>query len=250
MLLWNIVPVIVKSNMKKKDSAGARREASLSRERIVAASIELLDAHGERGLTFRVLAERLATGPGAIYWHVENKSELLTAACDAVVARTIEATAGAASPAEVIRQLALALFDTFIEHPWVGSALTDAPGQLPTVRIFERIGQQIRALGVAPGSQWMVASALFSYIVGISGQNAANAEMAHEQGLDRVALLSEVSAAWLQLDPDAYPFVRSMAPGLSAHDDRADFLAGVDLILGGLAGAAPATPAAKTNARR
>lgn len=250
MIWWNIVPVVVKSMMKKKDSGGARREASLSRERIVEASIELLDAHGERGLTFRVLAERLATGPGAIYWHVENKSELLTAACDAVVARTIEATAGAATPADVIRQLALALFDTFVRHPWVGSALTDAPGQLPTVRIFERIGQQIQALGVAPGSQWMVASALFSYIVGISGQNAANAAMAHEHGLDRIALLSEMSVAWSQLDPEAYPFVRSVAPGLSEHDDRADFLAGIDLILGGLAGGAFVSPATKAKARR
>jgi len=34
----------------------------------------------------------------------------------------------------------------------------------------------------------------------------------------------------------AYPFTRSMAGQLPAHDDRVDFLAGVDLILGGLGG--------------
>ena len=69
-----------------------RREDSLSRERIIDAAIELLDASGEAGLTFRALAERLATGPGAIYWHVADKSDLLTAACDALMARTLKAS--------------------------------------------------------------------------------------------------------------------------------------------------------------
>ncbi|GAA1938738.1 hypothetical protein GCM10009754_02190 [Amycolatopsis minnesotensis] len=41
--------------------------------------MELLDAGGEGGLTFRALTERLATGPGAIYWHAANKGELLGA---------------------------------------------------------------------------------------------------------------------------------------------------------------------------
>ena len=58
---------------------------SPSRERIVKAAVELLDVAGEGGLTFRTLTERLATGPGAIYWHVANKGELLGAATDAVV---------------------------------------------------------------------------------------------------------------------------------------------------------------------
>jgi AcrR family transcriptional regulator len=77
--------------MVKKARSSQRREESLSRDRIIEASIELLDSSGEDGLTFRALSERLATGPGAIYWHIANKSDLLTAACDAIVARTMEA---------------------------------------------------------------------------------------------------------------------------------------------------------------
>ena len=37
--------------------------------RLVRAAIEILDADGEDALTFRALAGRLATGPGAIYHH-------------------------------------------------------------------------------------------------------------------------------------------------------------------------------------
>jgi hypothetical protein len=40
---------------------------------------------------------------------------------------------------------------------------------------------------------------------------------------------------WSQLDPGEYPFTRSVTGQLRAHDDRMDFLAGIDLILGGLA---------------
>lgn len=221
--------------MVKNTGSTPRREESLSRDKIIEASIALLDGSGESGLTFRALAERLATGPGAIYWHVANKSDLLTAACDAIVARTLDAPSAQTTPKSIIRALALAMFDAIDAHPWVGSALTRAPGQLPTVRILERLGQQVRAMGVPEDAQWATVSALLSYILGVSVQNAANAHIGRERGVDRSTFLDQVSTMWLQLDPDEYPFTRSVAGCLAMHDDRVDFLAGVDLILGGIA---------------
>jgi len=222
----------------KKTSSGQRREESLSREQIIEAAIELLDGSGEGGLTFRSLSERLATGPGAIYWHIANKSDLMTAACDTIIARTMNAplTSGTrgATPEATIRLLALAMFDAIDAHPWVGSALTRAPGQSPMVRIVERIGQQIRALGVPEEKHWITVSALLNYILGVGGRNAANGQLARTQGLDRSDFLEAVSTVWSHLDPEEYPFARSLAGQLRAHDDRMDFLAGIDLILGGI----------------
>jgi AcrR family transcriptional regulator len=212
---------------------------SLSRERIIEASIALLDASGEGGLTFRALSERLATGPGAIYWHVANKSELLTAACDAVIARTLNAPLVGATPEAIIRGLALGMFDAIDAHPWVGAALTHASGQLPAVRILERVGQQVRALGVPDKAQWATVSALLSYILGVGGQNAANGQFARAHNLDRSDFLDTVATAWSELDPDAYPFTRSVAAALRVHDDRTDFLAGIDLILAGIGALGP-----------
>ncbi|MGF6244598.1 MULTISPECIES: TetR/AcrR family transcriptional regulator [Paraburkholderia] len=220
--------------MAKKARSTQRREDSLSPDRIIEASIALLDSSGENGLTFRALAERLATGPGAIYWHVASKSDLLTAACDAIVARTLSEPVVGATPEASIRALALGMFDAIDAHPWVGSALTRAPGQLPVVRILERLGQQLRALGVPDEEQWETVSALLSYILGVSGQNAANAHFARERDADRSNFLDEVATMWSQLDPDEYPFTRSAAAQLRVHDDRVDFLAGIDLILGGI----------------
>jgi AcrR family transcriptional regulator len=220
--------------MVKKARSTRRREESLSRDRIIEASIELLDSSGESGLTFRTLSERLATGPGAIYWHIANKSDLLTAACDFIVARTLVWPVDGTTPKATIRSLALGLFDAIDAHPWVGSALTRAPGQLPTVRILEHIGQQVRALGVPHDTQWAVVSTLLHFILGVGGLNAANGQFAQTRGLDRGDFLEAVSTAWSELDPDKYPFTRSVASQFRAHNDREDFLAGIDLILSGL----------------
>ncbi len=197
------------------------------------ASIELLDSNGEEGLTFRALSERLATGPGAIYWHIANKSELLTAACDALVARAINETV-VTTPFATIRAVALGVFDVIDEHPWVGSVLTSASELSPMVRILERIGQQIRALRVPDEQQWAAVGALMAYILGVSRQNAANGQLARTEGLDRSDFLDAVSTAWSQLDPKDYPFAQSVAARIRDHDDRADFLAGIDLILTGI----------------
>ena len=189
----------------------------------------------ENGLTFRALSERLATGPGAIYWHIANKSELLTAACDAIISRTLKAPLAGSTPEATIRILALGMFDAIDEHPWVGSALTRAPGELPIVRLLERLGRQICALGVPDKQQWATVSALLSYILGVGGQNAANGQLARTRGDNRAQFLKAVSIVWSQLDPKEYPFARSVAGRLRVHDDRMDFLAGIDLILKGIA---------------
>jgi AcrR family transcriptional regulator len=229
---------MVRKTRSKKTGSGQRREESLSREQIIEASIELLDGSGEGGLTFRTLSERLATGPGAIYWHIANKSELMTAACDAIIARTMNAPLASltpgSSPQTIIRLLASAIFDAIDAHPWVGSALTRAPGQSPMVRIVERIGQQIRVLGVPKKEHWVTVSALLSHILGVGGRNAANGEFARTQGLNRDDFLEAVSTRWSQLDPEEYPFARSMAKPMRTHDDRRDFLYGIDLILRGI----------------
>lgn len=220
--------------MAKKAARNTRREESLTRDSIIGASIELLDSDGEDGLTFRALSQRLATGPGAIYWHVANKTELLTAACDLVIARTLEGQTARGTPRTKLRALALGIFDALDTHPWMGSVLLRAELQSPMVRVVERIGQQVVAMGVPAQEQWPAVGALFSYIVGVGGQNAANGQYARARGLDRTDFLEEMSAIWSQLDPSAYPFVRSAAGQLRIHDDRADFLAGVDLILRGI----------------
>jgi AcrR family transcriptional regulator len=212
-----------------------RREDALSRERIVGAAIELLDVAGEDGLTFRALAAHLETGPGAIYWHVANKSELLIAATDAALTSTITAEAAGGTPEDAIRAVALGVFDAIDAHPWVGTQLSRNPSQPAMLRIFERIGQQVQVLGVPHSAQFTAASTVLNFILGVGGQNAANAR-ALKGTTNRTDFLETVSAAWASLDPGEYPFTRNVADQLRDHDDRVQFLDGIDLILAGISG--------------
>jgi AcrR family transcriptional regulator len=210
-----------------------RRADALSKERIVEAAIEILDADGESALTFRALAARLATGSGAIYWHVANKNELLAATTDDVIARVMTEVVSGAEPREAIRATALGVFDAIDAHPWVGAQLSREPWQSAVLQIFESFGGQLQALGVPQRAQFDCASALLNYVLGLAGQYAAGARLLPRE-TDRSAFLTTVAARWAQLDPAAYPFVHRVATQLPEHDDREQFLAGIDLILAGI----------------
>jgi AcrR family transcriptional regulator len=219
--------------MATRPQRTVRRTDALTKERIVEAAIGILDVDGEQALTFRTLAARLATGPGAIYWHVADKQELLVAATDAVIARAMSDLVPDAEPRRAIRAVAVCVFDAIDDHPWVGSQLSGEPWQPAMLQIFERFGQQVQALDVPERAQFDVASALVNYVLGLAGQYAAGARLL-SPGTDRSEFLATVAARWAQLDPAVYPFVRQVAQQLPGHDDREQFLAGIDLILSGI----------------
>jgi AcrR family transcriptional regulator len=65
----------------------------ITRERIVAAALELLDDKGMDALTVRALASRLDVRAPALYWHVRNKQELLDEMATEVMRRVTGALA-------------------------------------------------------------------------------------------------------------------------------------------------------------
>ena len=226
-----------------------RRTKSLSKARIVEAAIAILDREGEDALTFRALAARLATGSGAIYWHVADKDDLLAAATDYIVSRVLADAVSGSTPQDVIRSVAVGVFDAIHAHPWVGGQLSHNPWQYAVVRMLEGVGRQVQALGVSERAQFNATTALMSFILGLAGQYAAGARL-FARHTDRSALrkvfLETVAAQWEQLDPAEHPFVRKIAKLLPDHDDREQFLAGIDLILAGIqaSGGRRARPAA------
>ena len=212
-----------------------RRTDGLSKEVIVQAAAAILDDGGEAALTFRALTARLSTGYGAIYHHVANKSDLLAAATDAVIARVVSDAVAEGEPREALRTVSLGLFDAIDAHPWVGAQLSREPWRPALMEIYERIGRLLEALEVPAEALFDAAGALVNYVLGVAGQNAANARLLASDEADRSAFLATVSAQWASLDPEEYPFVHRAATHLREHDDRAQFLAGVDIFLAGIA---------------
>ncbi|WP_328907085.1 TetR/AcrR family transcriptional regulator C-terminal domain-containing protein [Streptomyces sp. NBC_00234] len=225
--------------------AGGRADA-LSREIVVGAAVALLDERGERGLTFRLLAERLNTGAGALYWHVANKDELVALAADHVLG---QALVGAPRPDDGadagggLRALAVEVFDALDRHPWAASHVT-APATLEhTLRLFDRIGTLVERTGLPAERQFAVSTAIFFYITGVSAQIIAPG-IAVGAITSRDAYLAETAERWKELDPGEYPFLTRTTTELRDHDDRDQFTTGLDLLLNGLiATAGPPAPA-------
>ncbi len=95
------------------------------------------------------------------------------------------------------------------------------------------LGAQVTALGVPEPARFNAATALLSFILGLAGQYAVGSR--HFAGdMDRTAFLRGIAAQWARLDPAQHPFVHQVAAHLPEHDDREQFVAGIDLILAGI----------------
>jgi AcrR family transcriptional regulator len=220
--------------MAIKGQRAARRTDALSRQLIVRAATEILDADGETALTFRALTRHLNTGYGAVYHHVASKSDLLAAATDDVIAGVLADLVTDAEPQEALRAVALGLFDAIDAHPWVGAQLTREPWRPALLDVYKSVSEHLQALNVPEEAIFDSAGVLVNYILGVAGQNAANARVLASHETDRAEFLAGIATRWAQLDPARHPWAHGAARRLREHDDRAQFLAGVDLILAGI----------------
>ena len=219
-----------------------RRSDALTRTRIVDAARTLLDDGGAEALTFRALAARLSTGAGAIYHHVANKSELLSAAASATMGDVL-ARVRSEDPADGVRALMLGVFDAISAHPWLGTQLATAPWQPAVLQLFDRVGSEVAALGVPERSQFDAASALVHHVLGVASQFDAGQRL--DGPMDRPAFLRSATVPLMATDAGRYPFLDRIGPELVGHDDRGQFRAGIEIILAGIAAlASPPGPSA------
>lgn len=61
----------------------------LSRKAIVTTAIDILSQYGLADVSMRRIAGALGVAPGALYWHIENKQELIAAIADAIIAPVV-----------------------------------------------------------------------------------------------------------------------------------------------------------------
>jgi TetR/AcrR family transcriptional regulator, tetracycline repressor protein len=71
---------------------------ALSRDKVVDAALAIVQDHGLASLSMRQLAAALGVQPGAIYWHVNSKQELLALLADRILAASLGRAAATPSP--------------------------------------------------------------------------------------------------------------------------------------------------------
>jgi AcrR family transcriptional regulator len=216
-----------------------RRRASHSLEAVVTEAIALLDEAGEPALTFRALAARLGGGVASIYWYVESKDELLDKATDHVLARLLDETAdigGSADPLDDLRALAVHLFGSIVERPWLAAYfMRNTDLQPHALRLYERLGQQVLRLGLSPRDSFHAVSAVVGFVVGIAADLGQEPPSEVLDGItSREEFMSRFAERWRALDAAEYPFVHYVVDEFEVHDDIEQFRSGLDLLLEGL----------------
>ena len=217
--------------MTEPQHRGPKRADALSRQHIVKATVELLDSSGESALTVRALTAHLSTGRGAIYHYVAGKEELLAAATDHVIGAVFDGAVDHGDPRQTLRSLALGIFDALTVHPWVGIQLGREPMQPAVLRIWKGLGAHLTRMGVSGAASANAGAALMNYLLGASAQYAATVSRAPSDD-ERRAYLGLLAAELTRADSGSV--ARETAAALVEHDDREQFLAGVDIVLAGI----------------
>lgn len=142
-------------------------EPPLSRERIVATAVELLDAQGVSGLTMHRLADRLGSGAMSLYWHVDNKEEVFDLALDSVLEyRGAPQTVGSQDwRGEVVHMLE-DWRATMLRHSWSASLLPRRALGPNILSRLELLSKTLSRAGVADADLNAAIWSLWNYVMG------------------------------------------------------------------------------------
>jgi AcrR family transcriptional regulator len=201
----------------------------LSREVVVAAALQVLEADGGEALTMRRVAEQIGVSASSLYGYVANKEELVQLVLDRIFEDVEVPPAG--SWQETLREFGRALLAMYRRHPGV-AALTlgrvaVTPAMLP---LGERVVRELRAAGMPDQVTAYVGDLAGLYVGAIAyEQDVTPLDGQGTEFLDQFT-------AWIKSLPvDRFPNTVALADTAVAGsaDDRFEW--GMDVIIRGLA---------------
>lgn len=201
--------------------------AGLSREKVLAAALSLVDREGVAALSMRKLGAELGVEAMTLYYYVPNKDAVLDGLVDAAVSRVTVEPVGPWR--EWTRAFAVAVRRELLAHPallpLVATRPVLAPGGLATV---ERMAAALRDEGFAAIEALQLVNALATFVIGHT-----LAEAGRTPGHDE----PDVAGTMERLDPGEYPvLVEAVRAGLGTPEEHQErFDRALDALLQGLA---------------
>jgi AcrR family transcriptional regulator len=208
----------------------------LTRDRIAAAAMRIVDAEGLDALSMRRLADDLGTGPASLYAHVSGKDELLLLLLDRMAEGAPLPTPDPERWQEQLKEMARGMFRAYLSHRDLARAgLATIPTGPSVTRAMEAMLAVLSAGGLPP-KVVAYASDLVAQYVTTAAYEASLwiARFETDQGRD---YFERVRDYMLSLPKDEYPTLTAMVDELFAHneDDFARFDFGLDVLVTGIA---------------
>lgn len=210
-------------------------QPGLSRHRLVAAALRVLEREGIDGLSMRKVAADLGVKAASLYWHVRNKEQLLDLLTDELMADA-EPPPRQGDWREQLREYS-------IRHRRLLLAKRDAAkvvaGRLALgpnlLSLMEEQLDRLREAGFSDADAAMANYLLGAFVHGFVLQEQAPISAAETEGVSRSDIAREAADRLRALPEATFPNLVALAGDLSAPsmDDR--FAFGLERLLDGLA---------------
>lgn len=207
------------------------RPARLQPDQVMRAAVELADESGIEAVTMRTVAHRVGAEAMSLYRHVANKEALLDGMIDLVYSE-IELPAADAEWISAIRARAISARAALMRHPWAIALMESrtSPGSAH-LRHHEANLAVLLGAGFTSAQAVRAFNIVDSYLYGFALQERVLPVVSPE---DFAAMGPEILDA---IPADEFPNLARTGRELmeAGFDYRAEFEAGLDLILGALA---------------
>ncbi|MEU8551399.1 TetR/AcrR family transcriptional regulator [Streptomyces roseoverticillatus] len=230
-----------------KPASAPRRgddQGNLDRDRIVAATIRLLDAEGLEKFSMRRLATELGVTAMSVYWYVDNKDDLLEYALDEISGEMglPDLSDESADWRDQLRVLAEAYRMTLAAHPWaprlLGRYLNLGPRSMAysnaTIAVMARSGiPQERITGALAAVFQFVYG--FCTIEGLYKERCRAAGVSEDEYFRDVMNVVSASPEWTENYREAAEITENWGKdGTVAEMRHRDFEYALDVVIAGI----------------
>ena len=140
----------------------------LSRERVLAAAIDLADDGGIESLTMRKLAQKLGVEAMTVYYYFAKKDDIVDGILDLVVSE-IEVPAAGGDWRVAVRQSAISAHKVLLRHPWACTLMMSPARVRPArLRYMESLLGRLREAGFSAEMTHHAYHAVDSHIIGFT----------------------------------------------------------------------------------
>ena len=200
------------------------KPAGLTRDRIAAAAVDLVDQHGLEQFGVRRLATAMGVDPMSIYNHVKGKAALLDTISATVLAEVEDEVASVSPPGpwdDTARLLARAYCDLARRHPRVFPLLATRAQTSPVAfAAIERLSNAMRRDGFPDQAIADAPLTLFGFLNGYL--------------LATVRTSPDETPAEPDFDAMKYPVMASLAPLQAGFGSQAEFDRLLETVLAGI----------------
>jgi TetR/AcrR family tetracycline transcriptional repressor len=141
----------------------------LTRPRVVAAALQIVDRDGLEALTMRALGRELGVDPMAAYHWFPNKLAILQGVSEAILSEiTADGIEDATDWVDVGRKMAVEYRSALLRHPNAIPVASTQPVMTPRgFELIERLAAQMVKLGWKAGGAMEVINTIAAFVIGV-----------------------------------------------------------------------------------